>query len=115
MQSDLEAAELLTNRLGSTPRQSLKESRALRENHKKRTFDAMIKEGKTYGEAIGGLEFLGKQDAPAYLESIQNDPRRQVEICNEVLDQYFQMGEPMYPGYFFRVTVILRKHKALEH
>ena len=115
MQSELEAVELLTNRLTSTPRQSLKESRALREKHRKRIFDAMTNDGKTYGEAIGGLEFLGKQDTPAYLKSIQNDLGRQVEICNEVLDQYFQMGEPMYPGYFFRVAVILRKHKAFEH
>lgn len=114
METDHQAVAKLTERLAATPRQSIAESRALHEKHKNRIQDAMWNEGKTYGEAIGGLEFLGKASTPAYLKSIKDDLGRQTEICNEVLDQHFQMGEPIAPHYFFRVALILRKQKAFD-
>lgn len=103
----------LIERLATTPFQSLAVSKALRANQKDRISDG-LHSGKSYGEAVGGLSFLGKSSTPAYLKSIQNDLGRQVEICNEVLDQHFGMGEPIYPGYFSRVALLLRKAKSMD-
>jgi hypothetical protein len=108
------AVKKLTTRLLSTPIQTVSEGNRLSEKHRPRIVDGMLNQGKTYGDAKGGLDFLGKENTLDYLKTIQNDLMRQIEICDEVLDQHFQMGEPILPHYFYRISIILKKSKEVE-
>lgn len=112
-ENEISAVSKLIERLTTTPFQTYEVSKAKREKHKSRIFDAMH-QGKTYGEAVGGLEFLNGGNGPAYLKTVQNNLGRQVEICNEVLDQLHEMGESIAPNYWCRVALLLRKAKLMD-
>ncbi|MDM7954762.1 hypothetical protein [Blastomonas sp.] len=78
-------------------------------------FPTML-QGKTYGQASGGLTILNQSEEAfrAELRSIDNDLGRQIAIVNESLDNWFIKGDQPAPYYPWRIAVILGKAKRRE-
>lgn len=81
-----------------------------------RTFDIMSEEGKTYGEASGGPEFLNgaEGETQAHLQSIDNDLAAHIEIVETSCRSYFETGEIPAPYYPWRIVIILGKLKEKD-
>jgi hypothetical protein len=104
----------LIEKLDSTPVQTSKIARAKNKAFSDRAFATMLASGVTYGQAAGSMPWLNVPNAPEELRKLDNDLTAQVSMTDHVIENWFQLGEPVAPHYPFRIAVILRKRKQAD-
>lgn len=98
----------------STPL-ALDEIRAMNDPFRRDVYNKLFDSGGTYGQVSGspvGKLLTGDTfQVKERLRSIANDLAAQVQIVTESVAFFRETGEPVPPGYAWRIAVILRKMK----
>jgi len=117
--------DALIRRLNDTKPLSDRESDTLYRQHTDAKIERMLARGNEAATAAGfaafvqsekrDLAILNQPEAEfrAELRSIDNDLDRQVDIVNEGLDTWFEIGLSVPPYYAWRIAIILAKEKRL--
>lgn len=114
MSKDLQQLAELIDRLDTTPVQGREESRLKNKEFGRTVFARMMHNGGTFGEAAGTMPWLNGPDALHRLRALKDDLGAQISMFDQVLDGWFEYGEPVAPGYPQRIAVILRKMKRAD-
>lgn len=114
MSNDLQRLSALLDRLDSTPVQGSLEARRKNKVFSRTAISRMFDGGGTFGEAAGTMPWLNGPDAVQKLRALKDDLGAQIGMVNHILDNWFKHGEPVAPGYPFRIAVILRKMKRAD-